>query len=163
MQGKIRRLPLLLLQAWMLPHLLLLPAGASSTHLTTSVPTHISLTVEITGKGTLWVNGEKITRTTTLTIPRDQDCTITTQPGSGYQLSAAFWEGEPVTQPLLEGTLVLPHPCQEGTLTVCFRSTRAPLPGENPPTGDPGIWAAFGVCILSLLLLWTVLPKGIRR
>lgn len=157
MLGKIRRLPLLLLLAWMLPNLLLLPAGASSTHLTTSVPTHVSLTVEITGKGTLWVNGEKITRTTTLAIPRNQDCTISAQPGYGYTLYTGFLDGKSVTQTLADGTLVLQQPYQGSTLTVCFRSTRSPLPGENPPTGDSGIWVALGLCCLSLLLLWQVL------
>lgn len=159
MLGKLRRLSLLLLLAWMLPNLLLLPAGASSTHLTTSVPTHVTLTVEITGKGTLWVNGEKITRTTTLAIPRNQDCTISAHPGSGYTLHTGFLDGKSVTQSLADGTLVLHQPYQDSTLTVCFRSSRAPLPGENPPTGDPGIWVVFGLCCLSLLLLWQVLPR----
>lgn len=163
MQGKIRRPSLLLLLAWMLPSLLLLPTAASSTRLTTSVPTHVSLTVEITGKGTLWVNGEKITQTTTLAIPRNQDCTISAQPSSGCTLYSGFLDGKSVTQSLADGTLVLHQPYQDSTLTVCFRSSRAPLPGENPPTGDSGIRVAFGLCCLSLLLLWQVLRRRIRR
>lgn len=157
MQGKIRRLSLLLLLAWMLPNLLRLPTGASSTHLATSVPTHVSLTVEITGKGTVLVGDEEITKTTSLPVLRNRDCALSVSPASGYLLERVFLDGKDITRALSDGNLILEETGQDIVLSVTFLKRGADA--TNPKTGDMAVIPTTEISLFAAVALWFVIRE----
>lgn len=157
MKGRIRKLLPLLLLVWMLP----LPARAGSTQLTTSVPACVSLTVEITGKGTVRVGNEKTTKTATIPVFRNRDCAVSAKPASGYSLESAFLDGENVTRALSGGSLILEDVRQDAVLTVKFSRKNADT--SNPKTGDLGVRYATDTGLLSIAALWLAFRKRKAR
>lgn len=144
----------LLLLAWLLP----VTAAANTTTLSTSVPTTVSLTVEINGKGTVWVDDQKLTKTNTISIPRNQDVSVTIQAGNGYRLASVSLNDADVGGKIRSGKLTLDGMAFDGVLSVRFAKYATVLPGENPPTGDK-IVVFMLCCSMSMMTLFLILKK----
>lgn len=144
----------LLLLAWVLP----VTAAASTTTLSTSVPANVSLTVEITGKGAVWIGNQKILKTSVVSIPRNQDITISIQSGTGYRLASVSLNGTNLSNKMQNGKMLLDDMAFDGVLTIRFVKHATVLPGENPPTGDK-IVSSVTCCSMSMMALFCLLNR----
>jgi len=149
-----------LLVALLLP---VLPVSAvSNTVLKTSVPDFVTLTIEITGKGSVWIGDQKYSDSQTVSIPRNAQTVVSFQSATGYRLSSIKLNGNDISQQLDGSSLVIDSPNQNMTLSVVFLRKSAIWPGMNPPTGDYQIRTQFFLCMLSLVSL-LLLPLTKRR
>lgn len=144
----------LLLLAWVLP----VTAAASTTTLSTSVPTNISLTLEISGNGTVWVRNQKITKTSVVSIPRNEDITISFQSGTGHRIASVYLNGMDVSNKIKNGKLVLDSLSFDSVLSVRFVKYATVLPWDNPPTGDE-IMGSLLCCSMSMMALFFLLNR----
>lgn len=144
----------LLLLAWVLP----VTAAASTTTLSTSVPANISLTVEIKGNGTVWVGNQKITKTSVVSIPRNEDITISLQSGTGYRIASVYLNETDISNKIKNGNLILDNLAFDSVLSVHFVKHTTVLPGDNPPTGD-AIVSSVICCSMSMMLLFFLLNR----
>lgn len=147
----------LLLLAWVLP----VTAAASTTNLSTSVPADISLTVEVKGNGIVWVGNRRITKTGVVSIPRNEEITISLQSGTEYRIASVHLNGADISNKLKNGKLTLDSMAFDSILSVQFAKRATVLPGDNPPTGD-GIAKSVICCSMSMLAL-LVLPNRKRK
>lgn len=137
-----------------------LPVAARTTTLKTSVPTEISLEVEIIGSGTVTVDGQKITKTRTVSIDRHSTVTVSIVPASGYQLKSVTLNGENVISQIKDGALIIEELSLDSVLSITFNRTTSGWSGSNPPTGDNHIEIAAIVAVISLtVLLMLIWPK----
>lgn len=144
----------LLLLAWVLP----VTAAASTTNLSTSVPADISLTVEVKGNGIVWVENQRITKTSVVSIPRNEDITISLQSGTGYRIASVHLNGADISNKLKNGKLTLDGMAFDSILSAHFVKRATVLPGDNPPTGD-GIAKSVICCSMSMMALFVLLDK----
>ena len=128
----------------------------------TSVPDFVTLTTEITGKGSVWIGDQKYSDSQTVFIPRDEQTVVSFQSATGYRLSSIKLNGNDISQQLDGSSLVIDSPNQNMTLSVVFLRKSAIWPGMNPPTGDYQIRTQFFSCMLSLVSL-LLLPLTKRR
>lgn len=123
----------LLLLAWVLP----VTAAASTTTLSTSVPANVSLTVEIAGKGTVWVGNQKLAQTGTVFVPRHDQIQISLRPNQGYEVASVLLNGVNITSQMKNGNLTLKMNGADQTLAVEFVRTENQLPKPDFPEMHP--------------------------
>lgn len=135
-------------------------ALASTTELTTGVPDSVSLHVEITGKGTVTVGEERLSKTGTISVKRHQPFVIYLKPKSGYRVTAVYLNGEPVLTSLKNGKLTVDELNLDGILSVTFSKVASSTAGKgdasNPRTGDrqgTAVTVATLTGIISMVLL----------
>lgn len=142
----VRALLLLLLLAS-----LTLCVFARGTTLTTHVPGTYTLRVELSGSGSIRVNGTLCAQTTALELAEASTPEVALTPGS--RLQAVFFNGEDVTARFESGKLVLPALRSDCVLRVVF------APADTPATGDaagrllPVCLSAAALCLCCLALL----------
>lgn len=159
-RGYLIRWILGLLVALLLP---VLPVSAvSNTVLKTSVPDFVTLTIEITGKGSVGIGDKKYSYSQMVSIPRSEQTVVSFQSATGYQISSIKLNGNDISQQLDGSSLVIDNPNQNMTLSVVFLRKSAIWSGMNPPTGDHQIRTQFFLCMLSLVSL-LLLPLTKRR
>lgn len=114
-----------------------LPAAAQSgsTTLTTRVPSHVTLQLEICGKGSVTMDGETYSKSAAISLPRHAETPFTVTPRRGYRIDSVLYNGEDVTFQLRSGIFTAPAAQADATLTVIF--VRG---SDNPKTGDPFGW-----------------------
>ena len=131
-----------------------LPVSAvSNTILKTSVPNFVTLCIEITGKGSVWIGNQKYVNSQSVAVPRNEEVVVSVQSAAGYRLSSITLNGSDIRQQLNNSNFVINRPNQDMTLSVVFLRKSAIWPGMNPPTGDYQIRIVFGMFIFSLALL----------
>ncbi|MBQ6840081.1 MAG: hypothetical protein IJO45_05270 [Oscillospiraceae bacterium] len=138
-----------------------IPVAASSTILTTSVPSSFVLSLEIEGKGTVTVNSVAYTKTNALVIPRNTATAVQVQPDKGYYLKSVIYNSEDITLQLKDGMVTLPAPEQDSCLRITFT-----VKATGPITGDAGYYTAGiagTVMVLSLLCLAMLLANRKKK
>lgn len=124
-------------------------AATGSTTLTTSVPTHFSLTLDIVGKGMVTVNAEKYTESNTIQIERNSSVVLQILPNDGYKVQSVIYNSKDVTDEVVEGTLSLPVMECDSKLCVIFAAN--PVIPETGDTHYDAIVMAVAGMVLSAM------------
>lgn len=128
---------------------------ANETTLITTVPTHCSLQVIITGRGTVSVNGKATQKSASFSVKRHEDIAIEIQSGLGYQIASVSLNGSDMTEELHSGKLMIDAQSSDSILSIIFVKKDVIWPDANPPTGDSIISSVIccGVSMIGLLTL----------
>lgn len=136
---------IVLLLAWVLLLCMPVSVAASSTELTTSVPTHASLTIEVSGRGTVWVGLRGIRWEKTISVQRNVQTKITIRPDYGHEISSIVLDGTDITSQMNDGILSLEVTSTDHVLSVTFvrsedQCPKPDFPGTDPDINTPIIW-----------------------
>ena len=127
--------------------LLLLPlsviVNAQETELTTVVPTTHNLTIEIGGKGSVFVDGKVYFKTTEIAITRFAAPLIELKASENYCLDTVFFNGENITEQISNGKWTMPAMIADSVIEVDYEPE-----SEIPATGDNNC-----ICLWLLLLI----------
>lgn len=104
---------------------------AQETTLTTVVPTSHTLHIELTGEGTIFVDGVAYTQSADVQIQRQSRPEISLQTTDGYKIKTVLWGSEDVTAAFQNGKWSAPEITEDAALTVTFEKT-----SSTPQTGD---------------------------
>ena len=130
---------------------------AQKTTLTTEVPSSHTLYMDITGSGTVIIDGISCTQTVDLQIKRGIAPQISVKPADDAVLKTAVLNEKDITEELRKGTYKMPQMCFDAKLTVVFEAVTG-----TPQTGDPiPVTALCFAMVLSLagVLCCFLLPR----
>lgn len=113
--------------------LMLLPVSAlaQETELTTTVPTSHTLHIELSGNGTVTIDGVSYTQSADVEIARHRAPTITLRAANGSIIQTVLWGDEDVTSAVKNGTWTAPEITEDVMLTVTFAESLSPATGDN--------------------------------
>ena len=106
-------------------------AATNSTNLTTTVPETFPLMLELSGNGTVTVNGVAYTQSGTIEIPRNSSIELLITPDIGNNIKSVVYNGFDYTKEAKAGKITLPAITEDAELCVCFFE----IP-STPQTGD---------------------------
>ena len=135
--------------------LLPITVWAQETTLTTVVPSSHTIHIELTGEGTIFVDGVAYTKTVDIQVQRKSRPEIALQITDGCKIKSVFWGSEDVTAAFQDGKWTAPEISNDAALAVTFEAI-----SDTPQTGDhshPGLW--IGLLTLSMFGLVACLPK----
>lgn len=124
-----------------------LPALASDTTLTTTVPAKFSVKLEIEGNGKVEVNGKIYTESATIEVNRHTKTEFYIISNSDYELTAVLYNGKDVFSELSDNTFTLQEVTSDSTLKVTFTPK-----SDSPETGD----SSFPLWIYAILMIISV-------
>ena len=124
------------------------PAFASETTLTTTVPSQISVKLEIEGNGKIEVNGKSYTESATIEVDRHTRTEFRLIPNSDYELKAILYNDENVFSELRDSIFALQEIESDSVLKVTFAPKSLP-----PKTGDN----SFPLWIYALFITISIL------
>lgn len=130
-------------------------AWAQETNLTTVVPSSHTLHIELTGNGTVVIDGVSYTQAVDLQLKRHSKPEIAILAADGFKIKTVFWGNEDITAAFQDEKWTAPEALEDAVLTVTFEKI-----SSTPQTGDtfrPELW--IGLLILSLLGLMVCLLK----
>lgn len=107
-------------------------AATNSTNLTTTVPETFPLMLELSGNGTVTVNGVAYTQSGTVEIPCNSIIELLIAPDTGNDIKSIIYNGFDYTKEAKTGKLTLPAITGEAKLCVSFAEI-----ASTPQTGDP--------------------------
>ena len=126
---------------------LLLPLSiivkAQETKLTTVIPSTHTLTIEISGKGSVSVDGTQYIKTTEIQISRLAAPLIEIKAAYDYQIDSVLFNNENITRKLSGGKWTMPAMITDATIQVEF----------EPANGIPATGDTSNICLWLLLLL----------
>ena len=111
--------------------LLPITVWAQETTLTTVVPSSHTLHIEVTGDGTITIDGVAYTQTADVQVWRQHRPEISLQIADGYKIKTVLWDGDDVTAAFQSGKWTAPEILEDAVLTVVFEG-----PSDIPQTGD---------------------------
>lgn len=135
---------------------LILPLSvkAQETNLSTSVPSKHTLHLNISGKGTVAIDGVEHSASKDIAIQRHSQPSVQIQAASGYYIKSVIVDGEKITHLLNSGKWTMPRIDNDVTLSVVFVKDSG-----NPPTGDVTYLPLLMVMhLLSLLGIGILIP-----
>ena len=138
----------LLLAALTLAVCIPVSASNSTTTLTTEVPSHFTIDVSITGKGSVSINGTNTHLSQKIQIERNKEIMIYITADDGYTLENITYNGIDVTKYVEDNCLQLPMPDEDSTLMVSFAAV-----SDSPSTGDERIHHLLFLSITAILSL----------
>lgn len=153
----------ILISAMILPLSFPLTASAEVTTLSTSVPKQVALSVEITGKGTVTVNGKSTGKNAEFLVDRLKDADVLIAANSGYLLKAVYLDGEDVTDNLINGLLTIEDIQFDTDLVVIFVYKESGHIGNIPETGDRSHLGTLLLCCFGSLTMLMILLRGNRK
>lgn len=111
--------------------LLSVTVWAQETTLTTTIPSSHTLHMEVTGNGTIKVDGVAYTKTASLQVQRQHRPEISVLAADGSKIKTVLWGSEDVTAAFQSGKWTAPEILEDAVLTVVFEG-----PSDIPQTGD---------------------------
>lgn len=136
--------------------LLPITAWAQETTLTTVVPSSHTIHMELTGDGTVFVDGVAYTKTADIQVQRQHRPEISIQAEDGSKIKTVLWCGENIAAAFYNGTWTAQEMLEDAELTVIFEKA-----SSSPQTRDafhPELW--FGLLICSALGMIACLLRG---
>lgn len=129
--------------------IMLLPVTvwAQETTLTTVIPSSHTLHIELTGDGTIIVDGVAYAKAADIQVQRQHRPEITIQAADGSKIKTVLWGNEDVTAAFQNGKWIAPEITENAVLTVTFEKI-----SSTPQTGDsfhPELW----FCLLTFSTL----------
>ena len=119
-------------------------AATNSTTLTTTVPETFPLLLELSGNGTVAINGVDYTRSETIEIPCNSTVELRITPDAENEIKSVVYNGFDYTKEAKNGKFTLPAIISETTLYVSFTEI-----ASTPITGDP----YSPLCLIALMFL----------
>ena len=107
-------------------------AATSSTTLTTTVPETLPLLLELTGNGTIRINGIEHTQSGVIEVSRNSTIELQIIPDTGHYIKTVVYNGHDYTKESKRGTLTLP--VIPVNVQLCVHFSKIP---SVPQTGDP--------------------------
>ena len=120
---------------------------ASETTLTTTVPSQVSVKLEIEGNGKIEVNGKSYTESTTIEVNRHTKTEFYIISNSDYELKAILYNDENVFSELRDSIFTLQEIENDSVLKVTFTPK-----SDSPETGD----SSFPLWIYAILMIISV-------
>lgn len=111
--------------------LLPITVWAQETTLTTTIPSSHTLHMEVTGNGTIKVDGVAYTKTADIQVQRQYRPEISILAADGSKIKSVFWGSEDVTVAFQNGKWTAPEILEDAVLKVVFEG-----PSDIPQTGD---------------------------
>jgi len=148
-----RIVPALFLAAFIM--LLPVTVWAQETTLTTVVPSSHTLHIEVTGNGTIVVDGVAYTKTADIQVQRQRRLEISIQAANDSKIKTVLWGSEDITAAFQDGKWTAPEITEDAVLTVTFEKI-----SSTPQTGDsfhPELW--IGLLTSSMFGLAVCLRK----
>ena len=137
-------------------------AATNSTTLTTTVPETLPLVLELSGNGTVTINGVVYTNSGTIEIPRHSTITLQITPNTNNEIKSVVCNGIDYTKDVKEGTLTLPAITESVTLGVSFAEIVS-----SPQTGDsncPFLWILLMlISLVSIVVILLVKKECIAK
>ena len=137
------------------------PVLAFETTLTTTVPSRVSVKLEIEGNGKIEVNGKSYTENTTIEVDRHTKTEFCLIPNSDYELKAILYNDENVFSELRDSIFALQEIENDSVLKVTFAPKNA-----SPKTGDNSfpLWIYVVLMIISILgIAFAVKKKNVVK
>lgn len=122
-------------------------AESKSTTLTATVPETAKLSLELSGQGTVRINGVEHTKSKTIELPRNGTIKIEIKPNAGNKIQEVVFNGEDYTDKAKTDMLVLNTTGETISLTVRFEKA-----SSTPQTGDSGLMLIFSTSVIILLI-----------
>ena len=132
-------------------------AAATNTTLTTTVPETLPLLLELSGKGTVTINGVAYTQSETIEIPRNATIELQITPDTGKNIKSVIYNGLDYTNKAENGKLALPAITGEAMLCVSFAEI-----ASTPMTGDPYTLLCL-VVLMHLSLIGIIATLSFRK
>ena len=153
-----------LLIALRLPVCVPVKVSAQITKLHTVVPTQVTLSVEITGQGTVAVNGQSLVQSNSVLVNRLENVTLSFTASTGYILKTVYLNNKDITAQVQSGILTIDDvPC-DMIVSVIFVSSPFCATDTTPKTGDSVLLYYALLCnIISLASLVFILWKPNNR
>lgn len=146
-----------------LPLLFPLTASAEVTTLTTSVPNQVTLSVEITGKGTVSVNGQSTSDKAEFLVDRLENMNVYIAADSDYLLKTIYLDGADVTDTLNNGLLTIENIQFDADLAVTFVRKDSGQSGGIPVTGDTSRFNVLLLCWFGVLTMLVIPLRSNRK
>gem|GEM_PF-1462057 len=106
---------------------------AKDTVLTTTVPDTCLLTLNISGEGTVWINGQDYRKTSTIEIKRNQKIKIDMQSKQGWHLDSLLHDGENKISHLVNGIYTFETGNATSEINISFSANpESPKPSPFP-------------------------------
>ena len=139
---------------------LLLPmtVSAQETTLTTVVPSSHTLHLELTGEGTIVVDGVAYTQSADIQVQRKSRPKISLQITDGKKAKSVLWGSEDITEAVRQGSWTMPEVIEDVSLSVTFEKT-----SSTPQTGDasrPDLWFTIAaLSLIGMIICWLMRKK----
>ena len=131
---------------------------AQETTLTTVVPSSHILHLELTGEGTIIVDGVAYTQSADIQIQRKSRPEISLQITDGNKVKSVLWGDEDITEAIRKGSWTMPEVTEDVVLTVTFEKT-----SSTPQTGDaslPDLWFTIAaLSLIGMIICWLMRKK----
>ena len=140
--------------------IMLLPVTvwAQETTLTTVVPSSHILHLELTGEGTIVVDGVAYTQSADIQIQRKSRPEISLQITDGNKVKSVLWGSEDITEAIRKGSWTMPEVIEDVSLSVTFEKT-----SSTPQTGDasrPDLWFTIAaLSLIGMIICWLMSKK----
>ena len=154
---------LVLIGTLMLPLLLSLTASAEVTTLSTSVPKQVTLSVEITGKGTVTINGQATSKKAQYLVDRLENVDVLIAAHSAYLLETVHLDGTDVTDKVNNGLLTIENIQFDTDLAIKFVPKEPGGLVDVPATGDTSHIHAILLCWFGSLTMLVILLCSKRK
>lgn len=143
---------------WLLTFVFPFATNAQETTLITSVPLSHTLHLNIDGKGTVSVNGNKHSKTKNIPVNRHSEPFVQIQAARGYSVRSVVYNNENITHLFNSNKWTMPKVEADVSLSVVFVKDSG-----NPPTGDtftPWMMVLLSVSIMGLIMCVWNIRKG---
>ena len=131
---------------------------AQETTLTTVVPSSHILHLELTGEGTIVVDGVAYTQSADIQIQRKSRPEISLQITDGNKVKSVLWGSEDITEAIRKGSWTMPEAIEDVSLSVTFEKT-----SSTPQTGDasrPDLWFTIAaLSVIGMIICWLMSKK----
>ena len=131
---------------------------AQETTLTTVVPSSHVLHLELTGEGTVVVDGVAYTQSADIQIQRKSRPEISLQITDGNKVKSVLWGSEDITEAIKKGSWTMPEVIEDVSLSVTFEKT-----SSTPQTGDasrPDLWFTIAaLSLIGMIICWLMSKK----
>ena len=131
---------------------------AQETTLTTVVPSSHVLHLELTGEGTIVVDGVAYTQSADIQIQRKSRPEISLQITDGNKVKSVLWGNEDITEAIRKGSWSMPEVIADVSLSVTFEKT-----SSTPQTGDasrPDLWFTIAaLSLIGMIICWLMRKK----
>lgn len=132
-------------------------AATNSTTVTTNVPESFPLLLELSGKGTVSINGVAYTKSGTVEVPRNSALELRITPDAENEIKSVVYNGFDYTKEAKNGKLTLPAITGEAKLYISFAET-----ASIPATGDLSS-PQYSVLLLLLSLIGIIVTSSFRK
>ena len=127
---------------------------ATTTSITTSIPKQVSISIEMSGNGTVAINNQSIKQSALLFVDRHEDIKIDFNADTGYVLTAVYLDKINITDRVKNNVLIIENIQFDAVLSVVFTKESIHSPGTNPSTGDSCfLYFSIVCCIVTGIMI----------